>query len=288
MVLMVLSVLFSGTQMWGQEEGQKTDKKSISLMRKAEKAKKNQDFVGAEADYRRSISKDKNNAEASYNFGHLYSDHQMDTESLTQLFKTVKNAQTKELRHKAFHNLGNAFMDREDYAQAVRAYKDALRNDPTDDETRYNLALAKEKLEQNPDQDDENDQDQEQDDQNEDDENTRDNKEHKDNQDEDNDDDQEQDQDQNDQDGQSDQDQEQDDQNDGQDQDSDPQNDQDQNGEGEPQEQEGEPQLDEGEMSDEQAENLLRAADNLERGVQKKLNEKKGDKIPPQPNQKDW
>ena len=45
-------------------------------------------------------------------------------------------------------------MNEKDYTQAVEAYKNALRNDPTDDETRYNYALAKKMLKENPPKDD--------------------------------------------------------------------------------------------------------------------------------------
>ena len=40
------------------------------------------------------------------------------------------------------HNLGNSFMKKKDYRQSVEAYKHSLRINPTDEETRYNLALA--------------------------------------------------------------------------------------------------------------------------------------------------
>jgi hypothetical protein len=45
-------------------------------------------------------------------------------------------------------------MNEKDYTQAVEAYKNALRNDPTDEETRYNYALAKKMLKDNPPKDD--------------------------------------------------------------------------------------------------------------------------------------
>ena len=62
-------------------------------------------------------------------------------------------------------------MNEERYKEAVEAYKNALRNDPTDDETRYNLALAKKLLEDQQqeggdDGDDKNKEDQNKDDQN--------------------------------------------------------------------------------------------------------------------------
>ena len=62
-------------------------------------------------------------------------------------FQTQKFSKDKSEKHMAFHNMGNVFMKKKDYAKAVESYKNALRNNPKDDETRYNYALAKELLE---------------------------------------------------------------------------------------------------------------------------------------------
>ena len=49
----------------------------------------------------------------------------------------LKNTKSRVQRHKVFHNLGNIFMKEKDYSNAVEAYKNALRNKPSDEETRY-------------------------------------------------------------------------------------------------------------------------------------------------------
>ena len=54
--------------------------------------------------------------------------------------------------------MGSIFHSQKDYAKAVEAYKESLRNNPKDDETRYNLALAQKQL-----QDQQQNQDQNQD-----------------------------------------------------------------------------------------------------------------------------
>ena len=59
------------------------------------------------------------------------------------LIEATKNG-TKEEKHQAFHNIGNALMQNKKCREAVEAYKNALRNNPSDEESRYNLALAKE------------------------------------------------------------------------------------------------------------------------------------------------
>ncbi len=70
-------------------------------------------------------------------------------------------------RGHALHNLGNSFMEEQDYGKAIDAYKQSLKLNPQDDETRYNLAYAMLKQQENEQQQ----QDQQQDQQNKDEEN---------------------------------------------------------------------------------------------------------------------
>ena len=114
-------------------------------------------FQIAEADYRKAISLDPSNETGKYNLGTAYYGKNKNTEALNRFKQAASVATTKSEKHRAFHNLGNTLMNEKNYAEAVEAYKNALRNNPTDDESRYNLALAKDMLEKNPPQDDEGD-----------------------------------------------------------------------------------------------------------------------------------
>ena len=107
-------------------------------------------YVESEADYRISHSKFPKRTVASYNLGNaIYRQNQF-SESKFAYANALKNLKTRSQKHKVFHNLGNVFMKEKDYTQAVEAYKNALRNNPEDDETRYNYALAKKMLKDNP------------------------------------------------------------------------------------------------------------------------------------------
>lgn len=114
-------------------------------------------FVDAEADYRISNSKFPNRSAASYNLGNSIYKQNQPSEAKFAFAKALKNSKSRTEKHKAFHNLGNVFMKEKDYTQAVDAYKNALRNDPSDEETRYNYALAKKMLKENPPKDDKKD-----------------------------------------------------------------------------------------------------------------------------------
>ncbi|MEQ3662478.1 MAG: tetratricopeptide repeat protein [Flavobacterium sp.] len=115
------------------------------------------EYVKSESNLRVSQS---NNADkkaiANYNLGNSIYRQNQPSEAKYKFASAVEVAKTKEEKHKAFHNLGNAFMLEKNYQGAVDAYKNALRNNPLDDETRYNFALAKKKLKENPPKKDKN------------------------------------------------------------------------------------------------------------------------------------
>lgn len=100
-------------------------------------------FVKAEASYRKAKALQPESTEAAYNMGNLYYKNDKKPSAAEGYRAAATTAKTKAEKHKAFHNLGNTFMENKQFPEAVEAYKSALRNNPTDDETRYNLALAK-------------------------------------------------------------------------------------------------------------------------------------------------
>ncbi len=113
-------------------------------------------FADAEVDYRKAIAKSDENAAAPYNLGNAYYNNETYSEAFGRFKQAGELATSKAEKHDAFHNMGNVFMKRKEYQKAVEAYKEALRNDPTDEETRYNLALAKEMLKKDQKKNDQN------------------------------------------------------------------------------------------------------------------------------------
>lgn len=132
----------------------------ISFLAKAQEKDKNlpegndafaeKKYDEAEAEYRISESKNKKKAIVSYNLGNAIYRQNQAAEAKYHYADALKNAKTRTEKHQAYHNIGNTFMKGKDYSNAVEAYKNALRNNPSDEETRYNFALAKKLLEQNP------------------------------------------------------------------------------------------------------------------------------------------
>ncbi|MQP23901.1 BatC protein [Flavobacterium sp. LMO8] len=108
-------------------------------------------YVDAEADYRVTESKKSpKKAVAGYNLGNSIYRQNQQGEAQIKYIQALEVAKTKEEKHRIYHNLGNTFMLDKNYKAAEEAYKNALRNNSKDEETRYNYALAKRKNKDNP------------------------------------------------------------------------------------------------------------------------------------------
>ena len=87
---------------------------------------------------------------ATYNLGNTIYKSKKYNEAKDKYLSSIEAAKTKTEKHKAYHNLGNVYMQEKNYTKAIEAYKNALKNNSKDEQTRYNLALAKEMLKKNP------------------------------------------------------------------------------------------------------------------------------------------
>ena len=232
-------------------------------------------FQEAEKNYRTAIGDSLSDLKATYNLSNKYYDEGLFDEAIARQVQATKLAINNEEKHKAFHNLGNSLINKEMCSEAVLAFKNALRNNPNDDETRYNLALAK-KCEE--DQNKENDN--KEDNQDKDNDNKDDNKE--DNQDKDNENKDDKKKDNQDKDNENKDDKKKDNQNkDDQNKDNENKEDQKKN---KPSENKNNKQS---KLSPQQIKNLLKAMENAEKKVQAKVNDKKqkGTKVV---SEKDW
>lgn len=272
-IILTFVTIFSFSQEKEEQELLAMQKANDYVYQGNEKAN-SEDYIAAEMDYRKAISSQETNVAGAYNLGTSYYKKGNLDEALYRLTQAAKNATNKENKHKAYHNIGNILMQNKKCKEAVEAYKNALRNNPSDEETRYNLGLAKECAEQQEDQQDQNQ------DQNEDQENKDENKDQEDQKDKEGD-NKEDNKDEGDQ-----------DKKDGEDQEDDkgePKDDkQDQGKEGDNEKKEQQkPQQQPGQLSPQQIKNLLEAMNNQEEKVQEKINAEKQKGVKVQTD-KDW
>jgi len=246
----IIIIFFFSINLFGQEESYNKNLYDGNI-------NYDKDFLLAENSYRKAISINSSNIKAPYNLSNKYYEEGLYDEALIRQAEALKNANSSNEKHRINHNIGNILMKKDLCKEALEAYKNALRNNPNDDETRYNLSLAKlcaDEQNKNDEKKDDQKDDQQKDDQQKDDQKD---------------------------------DQQKDDQKD--DQQKDNKQDQKNDNKNEQNDKKNNPSKDRGsaKLSPEQIKNLLKAMNNEENKVQAKINEKKqkGVKIV---TEKDW
>ncbi|MCH4147465.1 MAG: tetratricopeptide repeat protein [Prevotella sp.] len=102
-----------------------------------------QKFDKAEVEYRKALSKNAQNSQAYYNLGCALMQQQKDSAAILQYQNAGKLEKSKIRKAKVYHNIGVICQGHQMYGEAIQAYEESLRNNPNDNETRYNLALCK-------------------------------------------------------------------------------------------------------------------------------------------------
>lgn len=128
-------------------------------------------FAEAEVQYRKALTENPNYYKGKFNLGDaMYA--QENFEESGKIFNELAERQLEpDQKADVYYNLGNNLMSAQKYQEAIEAYKNALRSNPSDYDAKYNLEYARKKLQdqqqqqQNQDQDQDQNKDQEQQDQ---------------------------------------------------------------------------------------------------------------------------
>lgn len=113
------------------------------FIRSGNKLYRSQNYAKAEAEYRKAIAQNGQNPQALYNLGCALMMQQKDSAAIVQYENAGKLESSKSRKAKIYHNIGVICQNHQMYGEAIEAYKESLRNNPDDNETRYNLALCK-------------------------------------------------------------------------------------------------------------------------------------------------
>lgn len=102
-----------------------------------------QQYDKAEVQYRKAVSNNPSNPQALYNLGCALMMQNKDSAAIVQYQKAIKVEKNKLRLASVYHNIGVICQNHKMYEDAIKAYEQSLRNNPKDNETRYNLALCK-------------------------------------------------------------------------------------------------------------------------------------------------
>ena len=135
------------TLLFSQEKSQKDlEREARKDVREGNELYNQLKFEEAEIAYKKALDKNPNYAKASYNLGNTIFQQNKNKEAIFQYDLAEKIAPNKMSKAEVFHNMGNSFMKEKQYDKAVDAYKNSMRNNSKDEETRYNLAMAQKLL----------------------------------------------------------------------------------------------------------------------------------------------
>lgn len=141
-----LFFIFSMLQLFIATANAQADRQHI---RQGNKLYRQEKYDKAEVEYQKALAANQRNPQAIYNLGCAMMMQQKDSAAIVQFENAGKLETDKRRKSMAFHNMGWICQKHQMYAEAIEAYKESLRNNPDDNETRYNLALCQRQQKKN-------------------------------------------------------------------------------------------------------------------------------------------
>ena len=120
-------------------------------------------YDAAEVSYRKAQEKNPRNPQAAYNLGNALMAQNKDSAAVVGYEEAAKLETSNIRKAMSYHNIGVICQKHQMFGEAIEAYKEALRQNPKDDMTRYNLQLCKKQLKDQQNQQNQQNQDQQKD-----------------------------------------------------------------------------------------------------------------------------
>ena len=113
-------------------------------------------YSDAEVNFKKGLEKAPDSFQGNFNLGDAYYKQLRYDDALKQYQTSLSKTNNEDLKSKAYHNIGNSLLKTEKYKESIDAYKNALKLNPNDNDTKYNLSYALNMLNQKQDQKDKN------------------------------------------------------------------------------------------------------------------------------------
>lgn len=99
-------------------------------------------FTDAEVNFKKGLDKAPDNFITNFNLGDAYYQQQRYDEALKSYQTALSEAKTGIEKSKVYHNIGNSLLKSNQIQESIGAYKNALKINPNDNDTKYNLSYA--------------------------------------------------------------------------------------------------------------------------------------------------
>lgn len=134
------------------------------VIRDGVRAYEDEEYGEAEVQFRKAENINHESFEADFNTGTALYAQEKYEETVKQYESLLEQTDDTDKEAHIWHNIGNSLLEAQQYGSSIEAFKNSLRKNPSDMDTRYNLAYAKQKLnEQQQQEQNKDDQDQDQD-----------------------------------------------------------------------------------------------------------------------------
>jgi Ca-activated chloride channel family protein len=114
---------------------------------------KDKKFADAEVNFKKGLDKAPDNFITNFNLGDAYYQQQRYDEALNSYKAALSQAKTKGEKAQVYHNIGNSLLKSKQIKESIDAYKNSLKLNPNDEETKYNLSYALDMLKNQKNQD---------------------------------------------------------------------------------------------------------------------------------------
>src|SRR6267143_622340 len=133
--IVVLLLLTSGLVAEAQSER--------SFIREGNRSYKENKFTDAEVNYRKALEKNKDLHQGIFDLGDALYKQGRFGEAVEQYSSAAARTTDPPVKAQALHNLGNGLLKEQKLPESISAYKEALKLNPKDADTKYNLEYAK-------------------------------------------------------------------------------------------------------------------------------------------------
>ena len=151
-IYIILCVLLCSMSAAGQNDR--------DYIRRGNRLAKDTLYSKAQVQYQKAIEFDNTNPQAHYNLGNALLFQNKPEDAMKEYDSAVKFERNKERKAQMYHNMGVVLQSAKQFDKALACYQNALRNNPNDDQTRYNYALCLYQLKNNQGGSDNQDQEQ--------------------------------------------------------------------------------------------------------------------------------
>ena len=103
-------------------------------------------YSDAEVDFRKVVENSPKNFEAMFDLGTSYYKQEKYEDAIKSFTGSLESAKDDNSRAKVYHNIGNSLLKSNKIEESIEAYKNALKFNPNDEDTKYNLSYALEML----------------------------------------------------------------------------------------------------------------------------------------------